>query len=72
MQGPFANLPKENREFWLLMISADSLNATRVRECIDIWRGPDHFNDEARAALELFTWLTLTREALGLQGCGHA
>lgn len=69
---PFERLTRDQKEFWCGMVGADPDNAICAQACIDLWSGPDHFDNRDRAILELIGWLVITREQFDTPAVGHA
>lgn len=66
--------PREKRieDIRRLAVGADPDNAICAQVCIDLWSGPDHFDNRDRAILELIGWLVITREQFDTPAVGHA
>ena len=67
----FQQLSSEHRLFWVQMagVSPDISRHTFI--AIEIWHR-EHGMTRDRAIQELMCWLQVTREAIGVEGAGHA
>jgi hypothetical protein len=67
----FDELTTEQRVFWLQTAGAHEHNGRHAAIAIDTWEH-GHGMTRKRAALELFCWLVIARESLGIEGYGNA
>ncbi len=67
----FDQLSPEHRLFWVRMAGASLHNARHSSLAIDLWQR-EHGLDRERAIAEFMAWLQIAREAIGVEGAGHA